>query len=157
MAREWPAVLTGGMRSGAIRIVAGSALLLLAAAAMAQAQEQGAAPFGVRETSLGVLLTDAEGFTLYSWAGDSPGVSNCHSDCAVVWPPALVAAERDLAPIGTAARPDGSLQLTWNGMPLYRYAGDTRPGDTSGDGTIGYGALWSVVVLDAETLELLGG
>lgn len=145
------------MRGGAIRIVAGSALLLLAAAAMAQAQEQGAAPFGVRETSLGVLLTDAEGFTLYSWAGDSPGVSNCHSDCAVVWPPALVAADAEIAPLGTAARPDGSLQLTWNGMPLYRYAGDTRPGDTSGDGTIGYGALWSVVVLDAETLELLGG
>ena len=143
------------MRGGAVRTVVGAVLLLLAPGGLTQAQEQGAA-FGVRETALGSVLTDADGFSLYSWAGDSPGISNCHNDCPVVWPPALVGADAEMAPLGTTARPDGRLQLTWNSMPLYRYAGDTRRGETNGEGTVGYGALWSVVVLDAEAIGMLG-
>jgi predicted lipoprotein with Yx(FWY)xxD motif len=102
-----------------------------------------------RDASLGPLLTDAQGKTLYLYTNDKPGVSNCSGDCASFWPPLVVDAstlptgpDTIAAGLGTTTRDDGSQQVTYNGMPLYYWAKDTKPGDTLGQGVNG---VWFVV------------
>lgn len=97
---------------------------------------------------LGDFLTSADGMTLYTFANDEPGVSNCSGDCAENWPPFTVGNAADLtAPeglsgeLGTIEREDGALQVTFNGMPLYFWADDTAPGDTLGHNV---GDVWFV-------------
>ena len=78
---------------------------------------------------------DAEGLTLYTYGKDKEGESNCHEECANIWPP-LIAAE-DARPSGKwslVKRRDGTLQWAYDGKPLYTYAKDKQPGDTTGDG-----------------------
>jgi predicted lipoprotein with Yx(FWY)xxD motif len=114
-----------------------------------------AAPAGgpeikIAETSLGAVLTDGDGFTLYRFDEDTPDVSTCAGQCAVIWPPAIGAPHATAAlpgVLGTATRPDGTLQASYDGRPLYRFAKDTAPGQTSGDGVKG---TWHVV--RAETI-----
>jgi predicted lipoprotein with Yx(FWY)xxD motif len=96
---------------------------------------------------LGDFVVDADGRTLYIFLNDSPGTSACSAECAADWPPATVdgtspsAGEGVTAELGTLERDDGSLQLTLDGWPLYRYAGDAAAGDTSGEGV---GGVWFV-------------
>ncbi|MCZ4559016.1 hypothetical protein O4215_25975 [Rhodococcus maanshanensis] len=101
------------------------------------------------ETPLGTVLTDGDGFTLYRFDEDSPGVSRCAGQCAEIWPPAL-GAPRAVVPLagalGTVTRPDGATQATYDGLPLYRFAKDTEPGQTSGDGVKG---TWHVITAGA--------
>jgi predicted lipoprotein with Yx(FWY)xxD motif len=88
---------------------------------------------------LGAFLVGANGMTLYTFANDEPGVSNCYDQCAVNWPP-LTVADTDalsVAPglagaFGTAERTDGTLQVTYDGMPLYFWINDEQPGDATG-------------------------
>jgi predicted lipoprotein with Yx(FWY)xxD motif len=104
-----------------------------------------------RSGSLGLVVTDAEGRTLYRFDEDDtePPKSNCAGDCATQWPAALVFDRREVALegvdqrlVGTVTRADGSIQLTLAGSPLYRFAGDTRPGETLGQGV---GGTWFAV------------
>ena len=96
---------------------------------------------------LGPVLTDASGYTLYEFDHDvaGSGTSACTGSCATNWPPAITKANpptRAAALTGTLAllnRADGTRQLTYNGHPLYRFAGDPAPGDTNGDGV---GGVW---------------
>src|ERR1051326_6085842 len=92
---------------------------------------------------LGTIVTDKDGFTLYRFDKDStsPPMSNCNGSCTAVWPPELVAQGNtptlkgiDKALVGTVTRSDGKTQITLNGWPLYRYAPDSKPGDTKGQG-----------------------
>ncbi len=97
---------------------------------------------------LGPFLTDAKGMTLYLYAMDTTAnESTCEGDCAANWPPA--AAEGTLSlPAGipgeltAITRPDGSQQLSYNGIPLYLYVADKAPGDTNGQDV---GDVWYVV------------
>jgi predicted lipoprotein with Yx(FWY)xxD motif len=94
------------------------------------------------DTSLGKVLTDNSGFTLYVFTGDSYNQSNCVGVCAGTWPPLLatgeVSAESSISgTIGTMTRSDGTTQVTYNGMPLYRYSSDAAPGDVKGQGAVG--------------------
>ena len=104
------------------------------------------------DTSLGVVLVDAEGFTLYVFADDAPDTSNCADGCAEAWPPAAVDGEVVAGPgvdgslLGTIERDDGSTQVTYESQPLYRFAGDEAPGDTNGEGVAD---VWFVIALDA--------
>jgi predicted lipoprotein with Yx(FWY)xxD motif len=106
--------------------------------------------FGVSSTDeLGEFLVTADGMTVYLFSNDEAGVSNCADECAEAWPPVTVSAEQRLAAAGgiegewgTIERADGSLQVTYNGMPLYLYAEDAAPGDTNGQGV---GDVWWVV------------
>jgi predicted lipoprotein with Yx(FWY)xxD motif len=102
-----------------------------------------------RDTTLGPLLTDAQGKTLYVFTNDKPGVSNCSGECATFWPPLTIDAsslptgpDAVAAGLGTTSRDDGSQQVTYNGLPLYYWTKDAKPGDTLGQGVNG---VWFVV------------
>lgn len=97
---------------------------------------------------LGEFLTDAEGMTLYLFTNDTePGVSVCEGDCLAAWP-AFTAEEPLTLPEGVEGeltlieRSDGSMQVAYNGIPLYYWQNDTAPGDTTGHEV---GGVWFVV------------
>jgi predicted lipoprotein with Yx(FWY)xxD motif len=97
---------------------------------------------------LGDFLTTADGMTLYTFANDEAGVSNCADTCAENWPPVTVGENAKLVAgagiegeLGTITRADDSIQLTYNGMPLYFWKDDVAPGDTTGQGV---GDVWFV-------------
>lgn len=103
---------------------------------------------------LGSFLTSFDGMTLYTFANDEPGVSNCADDCAEAWPPFTVATDVDLTAgagvtgeLGTMEREDGALQVTYNGTPLYFFDEDAGPGDTNGQGV---GDVWFVAAVEGS-------
>ena len=108
------------------------------------------ATLGVESTSLGTILDDGQGRTLYLFQGDTGTKSNCSGGCATNWPPLTsakptVGKGASASMIGTTKRSDGKTQVTYNGHPLYTFAGDSSPGDTSGQGVNAFGALWYAV------------
>lgn len=112
--------------------------LSLAAALGSVAQAQTASgPAATGRTAKGPALVDGRGGTLYTFARDPEARSVCNDACAVNWPP--LAADDDARPVGdygVIARDDGTRQWTYRGRPLYRWRGDARPGDASGDGLL---------------------
>ena len=90
------------------------------------------------------VLTNSKGFTLYSFAPDTPTTSKCTGTCAQNWPPVLgpVTAAGVTGTFGTIKRSDGSVQATFDGHPLYTFAGDTAPGQAKGNGLNANGGLW---------------
>jgi len=130
----------------------GAAAISLAALALAACGSgtggSGNATVGISMTSVGKVLVDAQGHTLYEFKKDSGTASNCPGACAAAWPPlrtggmptAGSGAQASL--VSTTKRSDGAPQVTYNGHPLYLYAGDERPGDTEGQGLTDYGATW---------------
>jgi predicted lipoprotein with Yx(FWY)xxD motif len=90
------------------------------------------------------VLTNAEGFTVYSFAPDTPTKSNCNGTCAQNWPPVQgpATASGVTGTFGTIKRSDGSTQATFDGHPLYTFAGDTAPGQAKGNGLNVAGGLW---------------
>jgi len=100
-----------------------------------------AAGLQVVSSSLGDILADSEGFTLYSFANDEPGTSNCYGQCEAAWPPlyeellGTPAPGIDQAKLGTTTRDDGKVQVTYNGFPLYFFVQDQLPGDVKGQGS----------------------
>jgi predicted lipoprotein with Yx(FWY)xxD motif len=90
------------------------------------------------------VLTSAQGFTLYSFAPDTPTKSNCNGTCAQNWPPVKgpVTAAGVTGTFGTIKRSDGSVQATFDGHPLYAFAGDTAPGQAKGNDLNAAGGLW---------------
>jgi predicted lipoprotein with Yx(FWY)xxD motif len=93
------------------------------------------------------VLTNASGFTLYSFAPDTPAKSNCNGTCAQSWPPLTgpATAAGVTGTFGTITRSDGSVQATFDGHPLYTFAGDTAPGQAKGNGLNVAGGLWHEV------------
>jgi len=97
---------------------------------------------------LGTILVDSEGRTLYDFHKDKGSQSACYGACASAWPPLLTdgnaqaqgAADRSM--LGTTKRQDGSIQVTYNGWPLYTYAGDQSPGEANGNDIDQFGAEW---------------
>jgi predicted lipoprotein with Yx(FWY)xxD motif len=80
------------------------------------------------------VLTSSKGFTLYSFAPDTPTTSKCNGTCAQNWPPlpGPVTAAGVTGTFGTITRSDGSVQATFDGHPLYTFFGDTAPGQAKG-------------------------
>lgn len=101
--------------------------------------------------SLGKILADSSGFTLYTFSHDTAGTSACTGTCAVNWPPLTVPSGGTAASLpsgvpgtlGTITRADGSTQVTYNGHPLYYFKGDTTAGTTNGNGLLN--GAWKVV------------
>ena len=104
-----------------------------------------AAAAGLKTAKVGsvTVLTNAQGFTLYSFAPDTAAKSMCNGACATSWPPvspATMAAVK--SPFATIKRSDGATQLTFHGHPLYTFVGDKAPGQASGNGVNAFGGLW---------------
>ena len=93
------------------------------------------------------VLTNASGFTLYSFAPDTSTTSKCNGACAQNWPPVTgpVTAAGVTGTFGTIKRADGSVQATFDGHPLYAFVGDTAPGQAKGNGLNAAGGLWHEV------------
>lgn len=96
---------------------------------------QAAAPAMTADTAKGPALVDAKSMTLYTFDKDMGGKSMCNGPCAANWP-ALTAASGSAASGDwtTVTRDDGTMQWAYKGKPLYTFAKDTKPGDTTGDG-----------------------
>ena len=94
------------------------------------------------------VLTNAKGFTVYSFAPDTATKSNCNGSCATYWPPVkgpATAGPGVTGKLGAITRSDGSTQATYNGHPLYTYVSDTAPGQAKGNGLNLSGGVWHEV------------
>lgn len=99
-------------------------------------------PGETRTTVIGeVLVSGPRNRTLYTFANDDEGVSNCIGGCAETWPPVLSNRENSYGAFETIQRDDSSLQWTFKGSPLYYYTGDAGEGEINGEGL---GAVWYV-------------
>jgi predicted lipoprotein with Yx(FWY)xxD motif len=155
---------TRARRALAVSVLSGAGLLVAAACSTGTASHTAVtappvnaappAPHSVAtiaagRSSLGTIVVDNAGRTLYRFDKDTPGSgsSACNGACAAAWPPDLVEGTPAAGPgvtgaLGVVTRADGTHQLTLDGHPLYRYVGDQSPGDTTGDG---FGGIWHVV------------
>jgi predicted lipoprotein with Yx(FWY)xxD motif len=121
------------------------------APAKASSSPRPAAVVGTSTSSLGTFLVDAKGRALYLWDADHGTMSTCSGACAQAWPP-LTATGTPKASgqvksslLGTTKRADGSREVTYDGHPLYYYAGDSAPKQTNGQGSDSFGSPWWVV------------
>jgi predicted lipoprotein with Yx(FWY)xxD motif len=90
------------------------------------------------------VLASGTGFTLYSFAPDTPTTSKCNGTCAANWPPVKgpVSAAGVTGTFSTIKRSDGSVQATFDGHPLYTFTGDSAPGQANGNGLNAAGGVW---------------
>ena len=106
------------------------------------------ATLGVASSSLGSILVNSTGRTLYLFKADVGAKSACTGACATAWPPLLATATPTAgtgltaSELGTITRPGGSHQLTYNGHPVYLFIKDKKPGQTTGQGVTAFGAAW---------------
>ena len=111
----------------------------------------------VADSSLGSILVDGDGNTLYLFTPDQQGESVCYDGCEAAWPPLVGEISAgdgiDGSLLGTAARTDGTEQVTYNGWPLYYFANDSAPGDTNGQGL---NDVWYVLTPTGEGIGLDG-
>jgi predicted lipoprotein with Yx(FWY)xxD motif len=120
------------------------------------------ATIDVRKTALGTILVDSTGRTLYLFEKDHGDRSSCSGACASAWPPLTTTAKPKPAAgvnaplLGTTKRGDGSTEVTYGGHPLYTYAGDAAPGDTTGEGLSQFGAEWYVLSPQGKKVEKQG-
>ena len=150
-----------------ITFLAGGAVLVLAVLAVAGCGGGGnkasapssppktangvAATVSAVNASLGSILVSSQGRTLYLFSKDSGTKSNCSGACAVNWPPLrangkpTVGNGAKASIVSTSARSDGKPQVTYNGHPLYLFKGDSKPGDTNGEGLNAFGGSWFAV------------
>jgi predicted lipoprotein with Yx(FWY)xxD motif len=93
--------------------------------------------------SFGTVLTGPNGMTLYTHAGDTATSSTCTGACATAWPPLETKGQPTAGAgvtgqLGSLTRPDGTTQVTYGGLPLYYWEGDTKAGDATGNGVEGF-------------------
>ncbi len=151
-------------------LVLPAVLGLLLAGCGSSNQQSGTASSGATSTSsavlktansaLGDIVVDAKGRTVYVFNQDEPGSgkSACSGQCATNWPPVTVESSSPgvdgvTGDVATITRDDGSMQVTLDGRPLYLYAGDRKPGDTTGQGVQN---VWWVVTPDGAVVTATG-
>ena len=115
----------------------------------------------IRKTKIGYVLANARGYTLYWYSRDvkNGGSSACTGPCLSSWPaltgkPAAASGIKLNGILGTITRPGGVLQATYNGYPLYTFAGDSGPGNTAGNGV---GGMWHVITGKVLTSSVPSG
>jgi len=122
------------------------------AAAASGSASAGGAALTTEKTSIGTVLANGTGMTVYWFAADHGTTSACTGACAAAWPPVTgtpsagtgVSLPGKLAAI---TRPGGGAQATYNGHPLYTFEEDTAPGQVNGNGVTGFGAAWHAITL----------
>jgi len=113
--------------------------------------------------SAGTFLTNGSGRTVYLWAKDGTGSSACSGACTALWPPVTTSGtltasgSAKASDLGTITRSDGTKQVTYDGHPLYYYAGDSSAGQTNGQGTDSFGAKWWLVAPAGTSITSAGG
>ena len=151
MIRSRPITFLAGavaMPLGAVTVAACGGGGSAATAATAKTSTGASATVGVAKSSVGSILVNSNGRTLYLFKADVGMQSACTGACLTKWPP-LLATGRSTAGAGltasklaTITRSDGSRQITYNGHPLYLFVKDHKPGDVKGQGVIAFGAAW---------------
>ncbi len=124
--------------AAALLAVVGAGMLVIAATGAATK----ATVSGASNATLGKIIVGSNGLTLYDYTVDHGKLVKCVGACAAQWPPVLIAknAEPVAGPgitaskLGTVKRPDGTMQVTYAGYGLYRFAGDTKKGQVNGQG-----------------------
>ena len=120
------------------------------------------ATISVHASSLGQILVDANGKTLYLFEADTSTQSTCSGACAQAWPPLTTngvpkaAGGSSQSLLGTTMRSEGTTQVTYGGHPLYYFTNDTKPGDTTGEGSTAFGAGWDVLSPTGDKIEKSG-
>jgi predicted lipoprotein with Yx(FWY)xxD motif len=129
-------------------------------AAVASARSAtGASKVSVASSRLGRIVVDGKGRTLYLFEKDKNRRSACYGQCATYWPPLLTHGKPVAGPgakqslLGTTRRANGSQQVTYAGHPLYRFALDTKPGQTKGEGLQDFGGGWDVLSPAGKKIE----
>ncbi len=149
---------SAGSPAGAYGATAGSG----AASSASTSSGSGGAAGGsvsLANTKLGKVLVDANGRTLYLFEADKGTMSTCSGACASVWPPLTSKGQPKAgsgvtaSKLGTSKRSDGTSEVTYNGHPLYTYAGDSAPGQTTGQAIDGFGAEWYVLSAAGNKIE----
>jgi predicted lipoprotein with Yx(FWY)xxD motif len=86
-----------------------------------------------------ILVAASNMMTVYTFSSDTAGVSNCTGSCATIWPAVTVPAGQTptggagvTGTLATITRADGTVQVTYKGLPLYFFHKDAKPGDTNG-------------------------
>jgi predicted lipoprotein with Yx(FWY)xxD motif len=136
-----------------VAALAGAALLVASTTTAAKPKSP---TLKLRKTSLGKILVDKQGRTLYAFGHDKKDKSRCDGQCAGFWPPAgspkkpTVGSGVTKSKLKVIKRGDGSRQLSYNGHPLYRYFGDGKPGDTNGENLTAFGGKWDAVSKDGK-------
>jgi predicted lipoprotein with Yx(FWY)xxD motif len=128
-----------------------AAIIFLLHPPQSHAARASGAVVSTAKTSLGTILVNSSGRTLYLFGKDKNGKSACTGKCAAFWPPLIakgkprVAGGAKASLIGTIKRADGRLQVTYNHHPLYMFANDTKKGQTNGEEVDAFGAEWYAV------------
>jgi predicted lipoprotein with Yx(FWY)xxD motif len=131
-------------------------------ATSAPANTGAGAAIDAKKSSLGTILVDSKGMSIYYFQKDKGPKSTCSGACAAAWPPvtstgaATAGTGIAKAKLGTSTRSDGTKQVTYNGHPLYTYAGDSSPGQTNGEGLKQFGAEWYVLSPAGNKVEKPG-
>jgi predicted lipoprotein with Yx(FWY)xxD motif len=127
-----------------------AAILLLNAPKLQAAGTSGTA-VSTAKTSLGRVLVNSRGHTLYLLTKDRNGKSACTGKCATFWPPVITAGKPRAGAgvraslLGTTRRANGRLQVTYNHHPLYTFVKDTKKGQTNGEQLSAFGGVWYAV------------
>ena len=99
-------------------------------------------------SKFGTILVDSQGRTLYTLTNNNAAVP-CAGACLTVWPPALLLAGQQPAGSGVSnvstVTASSGQQVTYKGLPLYRFSGDVTSGAANGDGINSFGGIWHVV------------
>jgi predicted lipoprotein with Yx(FWY)xxD motif len=118
---------------------------------MGPAASPGAVTVTTKTGPMGTYLVDGQGRSLYLFVADTGTTSTCNGQCAAVWPPLVVTNAATAGSgvtasmLGTSTRSGGAKQVTYAGHPLYHFASDKNPGDTTGQGVNNFGGLWWLV------------
>jgi len=145
-----------------MRLFAGCAAAALASLGLAASSLGGSAEvahFKVEQTSIGKVVANANGRTLYLFRADSGTKSACYGQCAKYWPPLLTTGKPVAAPgmkaslLGTTKRKDGTTQVTYKGHPLYTFLLDKAAGQTKGEGSKNFGASWYALAPNGATID----
>jgi len=130
-----------------------------AAQASAPSGSDGAARVGVANSTLGRIVVDNKGRTLYLFEKDKNRRSACYGLCTTYWPPLLThgkpvartGVRQSL--LGVTRRANGSEQVTYAGHPLYRFVEDRQAGQTKGEGLQEFGGGWEVLSPAGKKIE----
>jgi predicted lipoprotein with Yx(FWY)xxD motif len=166
-------IVLGGALAAVALAAGGAGVALASSGSSGPSSGQGYSDYGARtvapapssvtlmgtHTALGPTLADGQGRTVYLFASDSATTSTCYGSCASIWPPVPATSAPHTAGgasdnrVGSIQRTGGGSQLTYQGHPLYYYAGDAKPEDTGGQALNQFGAKWCALTPSGITID----